>query len=180
MTAILIAFASREGQTRRICQHIAQRIEAQGNEAHLVDLTAGAPEPPIPEHSGVIIAGSVHRGRVDQALSSYLMRNAPALGQLPSAFLSVSLSAASVNRDARAAIDEITQQVLYEVGWHPDETRHLAGAVDPAALNLLERCAVHAVTHHHGIDMERDGRTELTDWTVVDGFVSDFLKRVDD
>lgn len=177
MTSILIAFASREGQTRRICEHIRSRCETDGCAVSLVDLTAGEPEPDITTYDAAIVAGSIHRGRIEQALSSYLMRSAPALGRLRTAFLSVSLSAASVDRAARSAVDEIARQLLFEVGWHPDETRHVAGAVDPDALNLLERLTVHAVTNHHGIALERSGRTELTDWAEVDQFVDGFVRR---
>ncbi|MCB1520150.1 MAG: hypothetical protein KDJ37_06190 [Hyphomicrobiaceae bacterium] len=178
MTGILIAFASREGQTRKICNHIAARLTSAGCQVQVLDLVAGQPLPLIEHFDGAIVAGSVHRGRMDQALTSFLMCHAPALGKIPSAYLCVSLSAASVKRDARAAIDEITQQMLHDVGWHPDETRHVAGAVDPAALGLLERCAMHAVTNLHGIEIEHEDRTELTDWAAIDRFTETFIARV--
>ncbi|MGE0857119.1 MAG: flavodoxin domain-containing protein, partial [Hyphomicrobiaceae bacterium] len=144
----------------------------------LLDLTAGAPVPDIEFVSSVIVAGSIHRGRTDQALSRFLMCYAPRLARLPSAYVSVSLSAASPNSDARHAVDEIARHMLHEVGWHPDFMEHVAGAVEPQSLGLLERCAVHAVTRHRGIDVADDGRTELTDWDAVDAFVDRFAARL--
>lgn len=178
MPPILIAFASREGQTRKICVHAARRLEAQGCTTQLIDLTLGAPDTHVDACAAAIVAGSIHRGRMDQALMSFLMRNGGRLASVPTGFLSVSLSAAAVDQNTRAAVDEIASQVLYDVGWQPDTMLHVAGAVDVDQLNLLERCAVHAVMQHRGIDIESHGRTELTDWNQVDAFVDALLARV--
>lgn len=178
MTAVLIAFASREGQTRKICVRAARQIEAAGCSTQLIDLSLGAPDTHVGTCDAAIVAGSVHRGRMDQTLMSFLMRNGAVLGRVPSAFISVSLSAASVDAGARAAIDEITSQVLHDVGWQPDRVLHVAGAVELDALNLLERCAVHAVMQHRGVDLEAHGRTELTDWDALAAFIDELLERV--
>lgn len=178
MTAVLIAFASREGQTRKICVHAAREFEAAGCTTQLIDLTLGAPDTHVGTCDLAIVAGSVHRGRMDQTLMSFLMRNGAAIGRVPSAFISVSLSAASVHNDARSAVDEITRQLLHDVGWQPDRVLHVAGAVEMDALNLLERCAVHAVMQHRGVDVQTQGRTELTDWDAVDAFVRELLAEV--
>lgn len=178
MTSVLIAFASREGQTRKICVHAARQLEAAGCTTQLIDLTLGAPDTYVAQCDAALVAGSVHRGRMDQTLLSFLMRNGAVLGRVPTGFLSVSLSAASVDNAARAAIDEITSQLLYDVGWHPDQVLHVAGAVEIDQLSLLERCAVHAVTQVRGIDVDSHGRTELTDWNAVDAFIASLLTRV--
>ncbi|MBL8564119.1 MAG: hypothetical protein JNM89_00210 [Hyphomicrobiaceae bacterium] len=178
MTAVLIAFASREGQTRKICVHAARQLEGAGCNTQLIDLTLGAPDTYVERCDAAIVAGSVHRGRMDQTLMSFLMRNGAVLGRVPSAFLSVSLSAASVDSDARSAVDEVTRQLLHDVGWQPDEVVHVAGAVEMEALNLLERCAVHAVMQHRGVELESQGRTELTNWDTVNAFVTSLLERV--
>jgi menaquinone-dependent protoporphyrinogen oxidase len=179
MTSVLIAFASREGQTRKICAHAARFLDGRGCKTQLLDLTLGAPDTAIEHCDAALIAGSVHRGRMDQSLLSFLMRHGAMLGRVPSGFLSVSLSAAAVDASARSAIDEITTQLLYDVGWQPDRVLHVAGAVDVDLLNLLERCAVHAVMQVKGIDIESSGRTELTDWSEVDAFVGDLLARTE-
>lgn len=178
MTAVLIAFASREGQTRKICAHAARHLEAQGCTTQMIDLTLGAPDTWVSGCDAALVAGSIHRGRMDQSLLSFLMRNGAALGRVPTGFMSVSLSAAAVDAGSRAALDELTSQLLYDVGWHPDQVLHVAGAVDPEQLNLLERAAVHAVMMHRGVPLDSHGPTELTDWTQVDAFVGELLARL--
>lgn len=178
MTAVLIAFASREGQTRKICVRAARQLEAMGCTTQLVDLALGTPDIAVAGCTAALVAGSVHRGRLDQALLNFLMRHGGMLASVPTGFLSVSLSAASVDTGARAALDETTTQMLYDAGWHPDMILHVAGAIDPEQLNLLERAAVHAVMMHRGIPLEAHGRTELTDWAEVERFTREFATRI--
>lgn len=178
MKRILVAYASREGQTEKIARHIGRRIEEQGHTACLVNLKAGQSDVDIDSCEAAIVAGSVHRGRPDQELSGFLMRHGPTLRGGPSAFVCVSLSAASHDPNDRAAIDELAQSFLYEVGWHPDVLTHVAGAVRDSQLNLLERYTVHAVMYQKSIPTDPSGDTELTNWEAVDVFASDFVARL--
>jgi menaquinone-dependent protoporphyrinogen oxidase len=178
MHRILVAFASREGQTARIAHHIAHQIENRRLLARVVDIMAGETEAGADDCDAAIIAGSVHRGRYDPALAGFVMRHGPALRRVPSAFLSVSLSAASAVPHERAAIDEIAQRFLAEAGWAPDDVRHVAGAVHDRTIGVLERFALHTILKHHGVEPHQAGDTEHTDWAALDTFLRDFLSRV--
>jgi menaquinone-dependent protoporphyrinogen oxidase len=178
MHRILVAFASREGQTGRIARHIAHQIEHRRLLARVVDIMAGETEAGADDCDAAIVAGSVHRGRYDPALASFVMRHAPALRRVPSAFLSVSLSAASAVPHERAAIDEIAQRFLAEAGWVPDGVLHVAGAVQDRTINVLERFALQTILKQHGVEPRPSGETELTDWAALDAFVRDFLSRL--
>ena len=178
MTRVLVAFASREGQTEKIANYIAGRLASRGLEPVLVNLKTGQSEADVPSCGAAIIAGSVHRGRTDQELVSFIMRHGPTLRGGPSAFLCVSLSAASHDPNDRAAIDELAQGFLFDVGWHPDEIRPVAGAVRDNRLNLLERYTVHAVMYQKDTPADPSGETELTNWQDVDDFSDGFALRV--
>jgi menaquinone-dependent protoporphyrinogen oxidase len=178
MHRILVAFASREGQADHIAHHIARQLENKKLLTRLVDVRAGETEAGADDCDAAIVAGSVHRGRYDAALASFVMRHAPVLRRVPSAFLSISLSAASAEPNERAAIDEIAQRFLAEVGWVPETVLHVAGAVHDRSVNVLERFVLHTILRQHGVEPRPTGDTELTDWAVVDAFVRDFLSRV--
>lgn len=178
MKRFLVAFASREGQTEKIAHHIARKLEDMGHTSRLVNLKAGETEAGSDDCDAAIVAGSIHRGRHDPELSGFIMRHAPALRAAPSAYVCVSLSAASLDPNDRAAMDELAQGFLYEVGWHPDVVEHVAGAVHDAQLNLLERYAVHAVMHQKGIALDPSGESEFTDWAALDQFIVAFAARV--
>jgi menaquinone-dependent protoporphyrinogen oxidase len=178
MHRILVAFASREGQADHIAHHIARQIENRKLLTRLVDVSAGETEAGADDCDAAIVAGSVHRGRYDAALASFVMRHAPVLRCVPSAFLSISLSAASAEPNERAAIDEIAQHFLAEVGWVPETVLHVAGAVHDRSVNVLERFVLRTILRQHGVEPRPTGDAELTDWVVVDAFVRDFLCRV--
>lgn len=180
MKRILVAYASREGQTEKIAHHIARRIEDKGLVTRLINLMQGPPEAGADECDGAILAASVHRGRHDQELSAFIMRHAPALRGMPSAFVCVSLSAASMHAHDRSAIDELAQSFFYDIGWYPDHVEHVAGAVRDKQLSLLERYAVHTVMYQKDIPSDPTGDTELTDWTAVDAFVDGFTAPLTD
>jgi menaquinone-dependent protoporphyrinogen oxidase len=178
MHRLLVAFASREGQTDHIAHHIARQIENKKLLTRLVDVRAGETEAGADDCDAAIVAGSVHRGRYDPALASFVVRHASVLRRVPSAFLSISLAAASAEPDERSAIDEIAQRFLAEVGWVPDTVLHVAGAVHDRSINVLERFVLHTILRQHGVEPRPTGETELTDWAAVDAFVSEFLSRL--
>jgi menaquinone-dependent protoporphyrinogen oxidase len=122
----------------------------------------------------MVIAGSVHRGQFDGELSSFIMRHGEALRRCPSAFLPVSLSAASHEESERSAIDEIAQRFVAEHGWMPDIVCHVAGAVHDRRLNPFERLILHAIVDSKGVERHPSGDTELTDWGSLKRFVREF------
>jgi menaquinone-dependent protoporphyrinogen oxidase len=144
----------------------------------MINLKDGAAEPGLEPVAAAIVAGSIHMGRHDAALGSFLLQHGPLLRSVPSAFLCVSLSAASKDPADLAAVDEITQRFLFEAGWHPDVVEHVAGAVRDSRLGLFDRFTVHAVMMEKEIPSDSSGETELTDWAKLDRFIADFARRV--
>ena len=59
MKRILVAFASREGQTEKIAHHIARRIEDKGLATRLVNLNKGSSDEGADDCDAVILAGSI-------------------------------------------------------------------------------------------------------------------------
>jgi menaquinone-dependent protoporphyrinogen oxidase len=175
MRRILVAFASREGQTEKIAHHIARRLEDAGHLTRLIDLKAGETEAGADDCDAAILAGAIHRGHHEQALARFIMRHAPALRRGHSAFLSVSVSAGSHNRADLQAVDEVVQGFLYELGWHPDCIEHVAGAVREP---LGDRPAAGLGMLGFALSAEPTRETELTDWAKLDAFIASFAAQM--
>lgn len=174
MSRYLVAFVSREGQTEKIAHHVARRIEDDGSLVRLIDIRARESEVGIDDYDAVVIAGSLHLGRFDPELSAFIMRHGEALRRCPSAFLPVSLSAASHEESERVAVDEIAQRYVAELGWKPDGIHHAAGAVNDRRLNTVERTVLHSILDSKGVARDPSGDTELTDWDALDEFIRSF------
>ena len=174
MQRYLVAFASREGQTEKIAHFIARRVEDDGSLVRLIDVGAHESEAGADECDALLLAGSVHLGRFDPELSAFIMRHGAALRRCPSAFLPVSLSAASLEVSERSAIDEIAQRYVAELGWTPDVVHHVAGAIHDRQMNAFERMVLHAIFDSKAVERHPSGDTELTDWTALAAFIRSF------
>ncbi len=174
MLRYLIAYVSREGQTEKIAHHVARRFEDHGGVVRLLDIAAQESEAGVDDYDSTVIAGSVHRGHFDAELPAFIMRHSVQLRRCPSAFLPVSLSAASHDESERSAVDEIVQHFLAGLGWMPDIVLHVAGAIHDRRLGPLERAILHTIADTHGVERDPSGDTELTDWAGLDRFVRAF------
>lgn len=64
---ILIAFATTEGQTRKIARYMADEFQVLGHTVTLADVTD---EPPPPAgHDAAILGGSIHLGALQEPLA---------------------------------------------------------------------------------------------------------------
>lgn len=178
MARVLVAYASKEGHTEHIAHHVARKLEDLRQVTRLINLTSHEGEAGADDYDASIIAGSIHRGGFAAELTSFLMRHGPAIRAHPSAFLTVSLSAASHDADELAGLAEIADRFLFEAGWQPDFVEHVAGAVHDRQLNLIEKVVMHSVVRQHGQELEGSGNTDFTDWRQVDRFVKDFAGKL--
>ncbi|HEU5059298.1 MAG TPA: flavodoxin domain-containing protein [Kofleriaceae bacterium] len=162
MARILILFASSYGQTRDIAWTIERHLRRRGHAVDLVDVRHGAPEPG--EYDLAVIGSRVELGRHARAIRRYVHRHAATLAQMPSAFFSVSMSAADGGRDP--SIDAL----IAETGWHPGRAVAFAGALPYTRYNPFLRFVIKRINAKagHATDTTRDH--EFTDWAAVRSF----------
>jgi menaquinone-dependent protoporphyrinogen oxidase len=178
MARVLVAYASKEGHTEHIAHHVARKLEDLRQVTRLINLSSHDGEAGADDYDASIIAGSIHRGGFAPELTSFLMRHGPAIRTHPSAFLTVSLSAASHDAHELAGLGEIADRFLFEAGWQPDFVEHVAGAVHDRQLSLIEKVVLHSVVRQHGHDVGAAGNTEFTDWRRLDRFVKSFSQKL--
>lgn len=178
MSRVLLAYASTEGQTEHIAHYVARKLEDVGNVTRLINLMSHEGEAGADDYDATILASSIHRGGFAQELTSFLMRHAPAIRSHTSAFMTVSLSAASHDPQEIAGLNEIADRYLFEAGWQPDFVEHVAGAVHDRQLNVIERTVLHAIVRQHGEEIDPSGNTEFTDWKRLDNFAREFAAKL--
>ncbi len=171
---ILVCYGTTEGQTRKIAEFIADLIGKRGHEPALFD-AAGVNELEAARCEAAILAGSVHIGRYQSALVHRMHQWRDALNAMPSAFVSVSLAAASEDLHDRAEADELCQKMLHETGWTPKMTLHAAGAIRFSQYDFFKRLAMRLIAHQMRRGVRPDGDEEYTDWASVERFVESFL-----
>lgn len=179
MARLLIVYGTTEGQTRNVVGRVAETVRAHGHTAEVVD--AGGTQPRDPTgYDAVIVAASVHVGRHQRAVVRFARENAAALGRIPTALFSLSLSA--VHRDdahlraAQGCVDTLVR----ETGWHPSMTFLTAGALRYTRYGLLKRWMLRRIARREGGDTDTSRDHEYTDWERVRSDTLAFLRLVTD
>lgn len=172
MDPILIAYTTEEGQTRKICAHIGDRLRAGGFDVVIHDIRADASLPA--GLAAVIVAGSVHLGSHADDLRAFVKLRHEQLSALPAAFVSVSLQAGSPDPRERDVMRTLAEEFLSETEFSPLFLHIAGGAVHDARLGFVKRFVLHQILSQKGVDMDPSGDTEFTDWEALDRFVDHF------
>ena len=176
---ILIAYASIEGQSEKIAHRIADTLERDGTNSILVN-TRKHSDASWPEGcDGLIAGGPLHREHHPHELGQWLTDHRSDWTGLPTAFYSVSLSAASDRQQDQDDAQRVMSQFLDEVGMHPDMTATIAGALKYSRYGFFKKRIMRDIVKKSGgkeLDMSRD--YEYTNWEQVDTFARDFLASI--
>jgi menaquinone-dependent protoporphyrinogen oxidase len=176
MAHLLLFYGSTEGQTAKIAAYMADALRAQG---HTVDLTTHAPPGPLDESvDAVVVGASVHAGRHQDTVVQFIEDHRQELACRPSAFFSVSLTAALGAAAERAKIETLVHSFLEEAEWTPDIVATLGGALRYTQYGFLKRFLMKQISRRHNGPTDTSRDYEFTDWQRVDRFVERVLRRV--
>jgi len=190
MKPILVAFATREGQTRKIAEHVANTIRARGDEAVVLDLGSGARvDLHLTDFAAVVLAASVHLGRHEREMVAFVKAHHAELEQLPTAFLSVSLSEAGVedstapfDERSKAAIDvkQMIDDFCAATGFHPSRVWPVAGALMYSEYGALVRFVMRRIAKRAGQSTDSTHDHEYTDWKGLHRFVDALMMELEE
>ena len=138
MKPVLILYATREGHTHRVADRLAGTVRSHGLSADTID-AAHVPEGfDLGDYGAAIVCASIHGGKHEREVLKFVKCHVLELHEIPSAFVSVSLSEAGAEdtgappeRRAKAAADvqKMIEVFLKETGWRPTLIRAVAGAL---------------------------------------------------
>jgi menaquinone-dependent protoporphyrinogen oxidase len=186
MKPILILYATREGHTRRIAEHIAATIRSRGYSADVVDAADLPLNFSMDAYDAAVLAASVHQGKHEEEMVSFVEQFRDGLESMRAIFLSVSLSEAGVEDPAanpegraRAAADvqRMIDAFLKKTGWHPSKVRAVAGALSYTQYNFLVRFVMKRIAKAQGASTDTTHDHELTDWEALDHIVDEVVPR---
>jgi menaquinone-dependent protoporphyrinogen oxidase len=184
MKPILVLYATREGQTRTLAEHVTQYIVARGLEARLEDV-----ENPIegidPNHfQAVVLVASVHHGNHAREMIGFARAYRNELARLPIALLSVSLTAASAEDDrhltarhahGHAEIAKATRTFLDRTGLRPARILAVAGALLYSEYGRFVRFIMQRIPQDGEPAADTTRGFEYAAWARLDRFVDEFL-----
>ena len=180
-----IFYATREGQTRRIAEHIASALLTHGVAADVRDVSRLRGPIDWDSYSAVIVAASVHVGHHEKEIIRFARTWRAELERAKAAFISVSLSERGAEDpgetpERRKTYAKDVQQMLdrfvSQTGWRPAFVKPAAGALMYSRYNLLIRFVMKRIARQAGASTDTSRDHEFTDWAALDGFVSSLLE----
>jgi menaquinone-dependent protoporphyrinogen oxidase len=171
---ILVLYGTTEGQTRKIAQFVVERLTALGHATTLVEAIGNGPDLDPRSFDAILIAASVHAGQYQPGVVHFLTKYRDALNAVPSAFVSVSLSAAGQDPDDLRGLQECVATLEERTGWRPGQVHHVAGAFRFTQYDFLKRWALKYIAYRRGQPTDTGRDYELTDWADLQSFVDEF------
>ena len=169
MTRILVVYASTHGHTGKIAARIAEAI---GPAAELRDIAGGSElEPWL--FDAVVVGASIHAGHHQKAVIEWLRARAGALNHMPSAFFSVSMTAADDTDEARETAQGYIDELLEKTGWRPAIARSFAGALQYREYDVFTRVLIRLISRHEGHPTDAGRDHDFTDWDGVERFAQE-------
>lgn len=181
MKPVLVVYATREGHTRKIAEHVAATIRGRGDEVDVVDAAQLPASFDAKKYAGAVLAASVHLGRHEHEMFTFARTYRADLERIPTAFLSVSLAEANVenstapyDRRAEAAQDvkKLVDVFCSRTGLHPTRVWPLAGALLYTHYGVIEKIVMRMIAKRAGGDTDTSCDHEYTDWKGLERFVS--------
>lgn len=176
MANVLIVYGTTEGHTRRIAGRLAEFASEYGHAATVMDAAAEA-RVPRGRYDAVIVAASLRRQRHQASAARFVRRNLAWIKHLPTAFFSVSLSAAGKDERQREGARRCADAFLKETGWHPGMVRLVAGALLYSRYGVVTRWVMRMIARREGGDTDTSRDYEYTDWEQLRRDLELFLTR---
>jgi menaquinone-dependent protoporphyrinogen oxidase len=173
---VLVVYGTTEGQTRKIAERTAAYIREGGHQAVLRDSAALASVSDLESFHAFVIAASVHQQQHQETIAAFVAAHRKLLNAKPSAFISVSLSAAM--DDGRAEAQKYVDRFVSVTDWRPSMTLLLGGALRLTEYDYFQEQIVKFIVLKGGNVASTGRDREFTDWNSLTTFVDRFLQRL--
>lgn len=174
---VLIAYGTVEGYTEKIAGFVVRELKSQGFEAERVAGSQITRAFDRGAYAACIVASPIHSSVHHPSIVEFVKQNRDWLESVPSAFLSVSLSAAGVEaqyEDARRCIETF----LEETSWKPSRWMAVAGALRYTQYGFFKRFIMRRIAKKAGGDTDTSLDYEYTNWGKLSRFIEEFAAEV--
>lgn len=187
MKPVLVIYSTREGHTRHIAEDLGAALGAQQHPFDVIDAACIPGGLSFEKYSAAIVSASLHLGKHEPEMVKFVKNNLPELQQIPTLFLSVSLSEVTVENSnappekrakAQGDVKRTLDAFLAETGWHPSHVGAVAGALMYSRYNFAIRFVMRLIARKAGAPVNTSRDYEFTDWTKLHGLVQEFVQSI--
>lgn len=174
----LIVFASKQGQTEKIAERIAQTLRSKHIKAHTQSVEQLPAAFDIASYDAVIIGGPIHMGKYPKSLKKFVLTYRDWLNNHSSALFTVCMAIRSQKAGSRQQAAGFGEQFSRDTLWQPAVKDTFAGAVKYTQYGFLTRFIMKQISKHEGGSTDTTRDHEYTDWDAVDRFTDQFREIV--
>ncbi|MDR3410318.1 MAG: menaquinone-dependent protoporphyrinogen IX dehydrogenase [Formivibrio sp.] len=166
MSVVLLLYASREGQTRRICECMAEVVRSQGLDAQVRSLSDPDIAYALAQCERLIVGASIHYGRLPPTLYRFIAENHERIEALSGAFFCVNLTARKPGKDTPEG-SAYVRTFLRKSPWKPARMAVFAGALYYTRYVWYDRMMIRLIMWITGGPTDVHQDVEFTDWERV-------------
>ena len=174
MISVAVVYASRHGHTVKIAERLATELRAAGATVTRTGIGAASTLDPR-AFDAMVVIGSIHMGHHDPHLVGWAREHAAALGERPSALVSVSMSAASGKPEGLEQAQQYIDRFAEDTGWIARHAYAVAGALQYREYGFVTRRVIRTLARKGGLSTDIGHDTEYTDWEQVGDVARDVL-----
>jgi menaquinone-dependent protoporphyrinogen oxidase len=165
---ILIAYATTDGHTSRICERLKQVMEGMGRQVTVVLLSA-ADTLDLRAFDRVVIGASIRYGHHQPVVAEFIARHQALLESRPSAFFSVNIVARKPNKNTPET-NPYCRKFLKSIAWRPRLTAVFAGKLNYPSYGFVDRQMIRLIMLITKGPTDPKAVVEFTDWARVEAF----------
>jgi len=177
MSSVLVVYATRDGQTRKIAERIATVLRVHRHVVELLD-AAQSREVDLSRFDAVFIGSPVRAQGYLRPVVRFIRSHRTELERVPALFFSVGLAVLSKSGKGEAQTMEIVRRLVADTGWHPARVELIAGALPYTRYNFLVRFVMRRIARKEGGETDTSRDYEYTDWAAVDRCAVEFVEKV--
>ena len=181
MHSICILYATREGQTRRIAEHVAAELRGRGFAVTVTNVRDYTARSNLNACTAAILAASVHVGPARTRNVTVRQGTSWRVG-MPADGVSFRHPQRGRSRavrhhprrafPVRSRRAKVLDRFFAETGWHPEHVKPVAGALLYTHYNFLIRFVMKHIAKQAGGSTDTSRDHEYTDWVALDRFVA--------
>ncbi|WNJ96691.1 menaquinone-dependent protoporphyrinogen IX dehydrogenase [Vibrio ruber] len=172
MKKVLCLYSTREGQTKKIVEHIIAQLE--GYQCEYVDLHLN-PKLNLALYDKVLIGASIRYGQLNKSLYQFIENHHQQLDEAKAAFICVNLTARK--EDQKKDTPEgsaYIQTFLRKSIWQPQMIGVFAGALRYPRYRFFDRVMIRFIMKMTGGETDTSKEVEYTNWNKVEIFAQKF------
>ena len=168
MKRILILYSTTDGHTLKICQHLQQLIEGQGQQVTLLSINV-AEQQDLVSFDKIVIGASIRYGKHQARVHDFVNNNEAVLNSKPSAFFTVNVVARKPDKN-QPTTNPYLIKFLQQVRWQPKQLAVFAGKINYPKYRFWDKQIIRLIMWMTNGPTDPDTVVEYTDWHQVDAF----------